>query len=137
MSRERKGSIVKRNGRLYARLQFTGWDGKKRDRWRRANSPTHARELIKRLLRELAECGESQLDATRMTFNDLCDYYSKHYLTPAQYVSGRKVSGLRSVVTVRGYIKVFRQHFGARKIQNFTYDDLRSYRLERLKSPTH
>src|SRR5437762_1054618 len=132
MSRERKGSIVERDGGLYARLQFTGSDGKKRDRWRRANSRTHARDVLKLLLKELAECGESQLDAARMTFNDLCDYYSKHYLTPAQYVSGRKVSGLRSVVTVRGYIKVFREHFGGQKIQNFTYDDLRSYRLARL-----
>src|SRR5437660_533934 len=119
MSRERTGSLVDRNGKLYARLQFIGSDGKKRDRWRRANSRTHAREVVKQLLRELAECGESQLDAAHMTFNDLCDYYSKHYLTPAQYVSGRKVSGLRSFVTVKGYIKVFREQFGGRKIQTF------------------
>src|SRR5437899_680465 len=111
MSRERNGSIVERNGKVYARLQFIGSDGRKRDRWRRANSRTHAREVVKQLLKDLAECGESQIDAARMTFNDLCDYYGTHYLMPAQYVSGRKVCGLRSVVTVRGYIKIFREQF--------------------------
>jgi len=51
MSRERKGSIVERDGKVYARIQFIGSDGKKRDRWRRAHSRTHAREVVTQLIK--------------------------------------------------------------------------------------
>jgi len=76
MSRERKGSIVDRTGKICARVQFTGSDGKRRDLWRKADNRTHARDVVKHLFREIADDGEAHIDATRMTGNDFCDYYT-------------------------------------------------------------
>ena len=52
-------------------------------------------------------------------------------------MNGRKIAGLRSFVNVKGYIKVFREHFGSSKLKSLTYDDLRAYRLNRLSTSTH
>ncbi len=30
----------------------------------------------------------------RITFNDLCDFYDKYYLSEAKYVNNRKICGL-------------------------------------------
>ena len=136
MARERKGSVVERDGKVYARLQFLGRDGRKRDVWRRANSRGHAREIIKQLLREIDEHGERHIDAARMTFADLCDYYSQKYCKPAEYVDGRKVDGLRDWKHIRGHIKVFRAHFGKRILRSITNADVREFRATRLQTPT-
>jgi len=44
MSRERKGSIVERDKKVYARVQFIGIDVRKSDIWRKADNRKHARE---------------------------------------------------------------------------------------------
>jgi integrase len=136
MARDRKGSIVERDGRVYARLQFIGIDGRKRDLWRKANNRTHARQVIKQLLRELDEHGEKPIDASRMTFADLCDYYSQRYCKPAEYVDGRKVDGLRDWKHVRAFLRIFKHHFGKRRLRAITYADIKAFRLTRLKTPT-
>ena len=55
--------------------------------------------------------------SVRIDFNYLCDFYEKHYLMEARYVNNRKVAGLRSASSVRGYIKVFRNYFGRQKLR--------------------
>jgi integrase len=40
-------------------------------------------------------------------------------------------------VAVKGYLKVFREHFGGLKLKSLTYDDLRSFRIKRLSTSTH
>ena len=96
----------------------------------------HGEGILKQPIPEFEDGGAEQLDAARVTFNDLCDFYERHYLCDAKYVGGRKVAGLRSAVTVRGYLKVFRQHFGRQKLKAITYEHLRSYRIERLGTST-
>ncbi len=51
-------------------------------------------------------------------------------------MGGKKIAGLRSFSGVRGYVKVFRKYFGATKLKSLTYDELRTYRIERLSTPT-
>ena len=55
----------------------------------------------------------------------------------AKYVNNRKVAGLRSASGVRGYVRVFRNHFGRQKLKDITYEHLRAFRNERLCSSTH
>jgi len=57
MARERKGSVVTRGGKLYARIRFKDENGKQRDLWRKADNRTHARELIRQLLTEIESTG--------------------------------------------------------------------------------
>ena len=136
MARARTGSIVERNGLLYARVTFIDEDGNRRDKLRRADDRTHARKLIKKMLDEVDAHGAQTLDAERMTFAQLCDYYEENYLTEAEYVNGRKVSGLRSVATPKGFLEVQRAHFKSKYLRKITYADVRAYRTARLKTPT-
>lgn len=136
MARERKGTITKRDGKLYARVQFKDETGKRRDLWRRAENGMHARQLIRELLREIENSTAVALDAANMTFEDLAAYFEKNHLQPAQYVDGRKVSGVRSLIPALAAVKALRAHFGARKLRSITYGDLDAYRVARLKTPT-
>lgn len=136
MSRERKGSIVERDRKIYARVQFLGIDGRKRDVWRKADNRTHARELIKRLLREIDEHGEKPVDAAKMSFADLCEYYRQRYCKPASYVDGRKVDGLRDWKHIRGFLNIFQSVFGKRLLREITYSDIQAFRSTRLKTET-
>ena len=52
MSRQKTGSIVTKNGKLYARVQFIDDEGKKRDLWRTAKTKKEAKEKIKELIED-------------------------------------------------------------------------------------
>jgi integrase len=136
MARERKGTITKRDGKLYARVQFKDETGKRRDLWRRAENGTHARQLIRELLREIENSTAVALDAANMTFENLAAFFEKHHLQPAQYVDGRKVSGVRSLIPALAAVNALRAHFRAQKLRSITYGDLDTYRIARLKTPT-
>ncbi len=134
----RKGYVFQvKNGIWYARFTYTDNGGKRRNVKRRANIKSHGEEILKELIKEFDAGGAEQIDAAKITFNDLCDFYEKHYLSEAKYVNNRKVSGLRSAVTVRGYIKVFREYFGRQKLKGISYEHLRTYRNDRLGTSTH
>lgn len=134
----RKGYVYQeKNGAWFARFNYTDNSGKRRNVKRRAENKTHGEEVLKKLLQDFDCGGIAQLDAEKIDFNELCDFYAKHYLTEAKYVNNRKISGLRSVAGVRGYIKVFREYFGRQKLKAVTYEHLRTYRNERLGTSTH
>lgn len=136
MGRVRKGSVAEKKGRLYARLQFVDQNGQKRDLWRKAENRKHAREIIKQLIRETDDYGESLHDAYNMTFAELADYFEKNFLTPAEYINGRKVNGVRSIIPAQAALKALKAYFGKRLIRNITYAEIRSYKTARLKEPT-
>ena len=79
MARQKKGSIVTKNGHHYARIQFIDESGKKRDLWRKASTKKEAKEIIKELIEESESKTAKELDATRMTFNHLAFFYDENY----------------------------------------------------------
>lgn len=135
MGRQRKGSVVEKNGKLYARVQFIDEQGQKRDIWRRAETRKEARNAIKKLLREVDDHGARTLDSHTMTFTDLAGYFEQHYLKPAEYVDGRKTSGYRSLVSYKCFLQTLRSHFGKKKLRTITYGDLRTFKTIRLQTP--
>lgn len=124
-------------GAHYARVTFTDNAGKRKDIKKRVENKSEGDKLLRKLINTYDNTGLSGIQAEALTFNDLADYYEKHYAQPAQYVNGRKISGLRSVAAVRGYVKVFRERFGRRKLKSLTYEDLCKFRLDRLTTSTH
>jgi integrase len=128
-----KGSI---DSRLYARVGYTDEEGKRHDRVRAAESLTHARELIKEILRDLDDGTSSAMDAAHMTFAELAKYFEDHYLKPAEYVDGRKIEGVRSLAPALAALKALKGHFGKRRLQTIRYSDIRAYRATRLKAAT-
>jgi len=137
--KQRTGQIFenKKTGEWISRVCYKNNNGKRTAVQRKAENKTHAKQVLKELLETLEKGGRKAFDAEKLTINDLCDFYQKHYLKPAQVINGRKVSGLRSHVTVNGYIKIFREYFGGIKLKELTYEDIRSFRDRMLKRSTH
>ncbi|HVN78646.1 MAG TPA: hypothetical protein VMW38_06590 [Terriglobia bacterium] len=122
--------------RWYARVIYTGDKGLRRNIKRRAENKTHAKEILRELLQDLDNLGYKALDGSRMTFAELADYHEKTYLNPAEYVNGRKVTGLRSYRDLRHRLVRLREYFGSRKIRFITYGEIECYRALRLRTPT-
>jgi integrase len=121
----------------YARLTYTDGNGERRNVKQRAANKTQAEEELKKLVQTLDGDGVNAFATEKLTLKNLCDFFKTHYCKPAEYVTGRKVGGLRSHVQVNGYLKVFRERLGHRALKSITYEDLRSFRAERLRSKTH
>jgi integrase len=136
MARERKGTITKRDGKLYARVQFTDETGKRRDLWRKAESRTDARQLIRKLLKEIENSTTVALDAARMTFDELADRFIQECLKPAVYVHGRKIEGVRSVIPAKIAVEALKAHFGKKRVRSITHGDIKAFKSLRLKTPT-
>jgi integrase len=136
--RARTGYVYqnKKSGTWYGRVTYVDQKGKRKNVQRRADNKEHAKEVLKKLVRTLDDGDSRTLDGERFTFGDLADYYTENYVQEAQYANGRKVAGLRSSVTVQGYVKVLQRHFGGQRLSTITYDDLRALRAQRLKTST-
>jgi integrase len=142
--RERVGSIVSRKSRRakgkvtwWARVTYTDpVTGKRHDRQRRAESKSHAKDLVQDLIAEVDKTGGRSLAKEHMTFFDLATYYEKEYLKPAEYVDGRKVAGVRSIVPAKANVKALKDHFGKRLLRGITHSDIREFRAIRLATKT-
>lgn len=132
MSRPRTGSIWKHEGHLFARVTYTDEFGKRRDLKRKAFSRTHARQLIKEMLREIEDRGESSLDSSRLTFAHLAKHYKERYATPARYIESRKIAGLRSHAEVKRIVEILAKHFGSKRLRSITHGDILQFRTKRL-----
>lgn len=127
----------KETGSWYARVTFTDRNGKRKNIQRKVENKSRGDELLKKLIHTIENEGASAIEVEKLTFSDLASYYEKHYLKEAQYVNGRKVAGLRSVDSVRGYVRILREYFGKQKLRTITYEDLLTFRSQRLNTSTH
>jgi integrase len=135
----RKGYVYKdkATGFWYARITATDERGKRKDIKKRASDKTQANKLLKQLNTTLDTRGVEAVEAEKLTFDDLAEYYIKHYAKPAEYIDEQKVTGLRSVHEVLRYVKTLREYFGNRKLKSISYDDIRTFRQTRLATKTY
>lgn len=136
MPRNKEGSIRVTKDKIYVRVYYTDETGKPRELTRKAESLAHAKQLKKQLLRQLEDHGTKHIKAERMTFQELATYYIDNYLQPAEYIGDKKFAGLRSYDTARHSFKSVVEYFGKRVLRSITYEDIKKYRLLRLKTPT-
>lgn len=136
MPKQRTGYTFEENGKWYARFDYTDSSGKRRRIKRLGGNKTQAKEMLKQILREFEEIGESILASDRMTFGDLANYFESHYLIPAQYVDGRKVAGIRSLVSAKSHLAALKEHFSNRKLRSITHGDIEKFKAKRLATPT-
>jgi integrase len=131
--KERKGFVVKREGKLYVRIGYTDSLGKRRELMRKAQDRKHARELQKDLVRQLDSAQvEKKLKSEKVTFGEIASQYRDLKLIPAQYVGDRKVSGLRSLQSPLLWIQLLIDHFGKCRLHSITHSQIDQYRLKRL-----
>src|SRR5688572_25505327 len=124
MPRVRKGTVVEKNGKIYARVRYTSEDGKRKDLWLAAKNKNQAQELIQDKLKELREHGEKTVDASRMKFKELADFFEKNFLIPAEYVDGRKIAGRRSIKGLKEQVSIMKSFFKDKLLRSITYGDL-------------
>jgi integrase len=136
MARERTGFIVKRDGKIYVRVQFTDASGKRKERMRRAESMYEANKLRKRLIKELDEHGEASLDGDHITFDELAREYEKVKLFPAKIINGRKQAGGKSLQPSLSALAALVEGFGKRRIKSIRHADVLTFKLKRLETPT-
>jgi hypothetical protein len=133
----RSVNVQKRDGAWWARITWVDpVTGRRREQRRKADSAAEAKELAEQLRTELETTDGKAADHHGKTFNDLAAYFATHYATPAEYVDGRKVSGLRSLYTVQKQLVVLQQHFGNTRLRSITYGQLRSFRAHRFRTKT-
>lgn len=138
MANSRSGYVFQNSkGAWYARTTITDANGNRRNVKRRAKDKQDAKNLLKALLKEIDAEGVKAVDLSKLTFNDLADFYSANYCKPAEYVDGKKVSGLRDVYRAQYSVARFREYFGRRRLRDIAYEDVRSYYTTRLKQHTH
>jgi len=143
MARHRTGSVVvrkiKKGNQTYTvyfgRVTYIE-AGKRKQKLRKAENRSDAREVAKQMLREVDDFGSESLDAAHMSFADLADYYKKRYLVEPQYVDGRKVEGLRSLASALSRWTVIKNYFGNKKLRSITHGDIKKFKSDRLKIPT-
>jgi integrase len=123
----------KRENCWYARVTITDGNGKRRNLKKRAKDKAEGKEILKSLTRQVEDEGVKLADFSKLTFNDLADFYERRYLHQALYVDGRKVSGLRDVERPKDLLKHFRTYFGKKKLREITYGHLLEYRDARFK----
>ncbi len=136
--KSRSGYVFQdKKGNWFARVTYTDRNGKRKNVQRKVENKSKGDELLKKLVSSIDSDKGASLETEKLTFKDLAEFYKKHYLKEAEYVNGRKVSGLRSVRNVRGYVTVLREYFGTQKLRGITYEDLVTFRNARLKTSTH
>lgn len=137
--RIRQGYVYKdkATGCWYARITATDERGKRKDIKKRASDKTQATKFLKQLNTTLDTRGVEAVEAEKLTFDDLSEYYIQHYAKPAEYIDDQKVAGLRSVLEVLRYVKIQREHFGKQKLKSICYDDIRVFRQARLATKTY
>ena len=136
MGRTRTGSIVQKDEIWYGRLIFRDETGKRRERLRRAENRSDAREKAKELVREFEQHGERTVDGSRLNFSQLAEFYRTTYLIPAEYVDGRKIGGLRSANDMRGKLITLQDHFSKQLVRTITTSGILKFRTSRLKALT-
>lgn len=137
--RERTGQIFqnKKNSKWIARVCYKNTNGKRTAIQRETENKPEAKKALKMMLGTLEKGGREAIDIEKLTFNDLADYYEKHYAKPAIFIENRKVEGLRDLGRVKGFVKQFRFYFGSRNLSKINYGDILNYRNQRLKIQTH
>src|SRR2546423_8010869 len=143
MARHRTGSVVarkvKKGNRVkttwYARVTYID-GGKRKQQCQKALNKSDAKDRIKHMYRELDDHGEETLNAARMTFAQLADYYKKKYLVKPQYVDGRKIEGLRSLDSVISRWSTIKEYFAKKRLRAITHGDIMKFRADRLKTTT-
>jgi integrase len=126
---------IEKNGRLYARLQYTDETGVKREKYKSITDKRTARGEVEKMRQEFEKHGSETLQSDKMTFADLAKKYESTKLIQAVYVDGVKVAGRRSVKPAQAAVNSLLAYFGKKNIRTIKTSDLETYKSHRLKTP--
>jgi integrase len=126
---------IEKNGKVYARLQYTDEAGAKREKYKPITDKRTARSAVEKMRQELEKHGSETLQSDKMTFAELAKKYETTKLTQAVYVDGVKVAGKRSIKPVQTAVNSLLAYFGRKNIRTIKTSDIETYKSHRLKTP--
>lgn len=135
MPRDHRIQIVIRNGNTNARVTWME-NGKRKALWRSGKTKTEARDRLREALKERETLNVSGHYNPRSLLSNVMDWYLKRYAVEPTYVEDRKIAGLRSSASVKGYAKAINAYFEGRALASVSYSDLESFKTERLVGRT-
>lgn len=136
--KERTGQIFEnKKGLWVARVCYQNKNGRRTAIQQTAETKTEASKVLRKLLDKLDTGGREAIDAEKITFSELADFYQENYAKPAKFIDDRKIEGMRNYKRTRGFIKIFKAYFGKMKIQQISYEQILDYRNYRYTIPTH
>lgn len=135
MPRDHKIQIVIRDGNINARVTWME-NGKRKALWRSGSTKTEARDRLREALKEREMLNTAGRYGPNAKFSVVMQWYLDRYAIAPVYVDDRKVAGLRSSASVRGYARALNAFFKERAIGSISYNDLESYKVHRLRGKT-
>ncbi len=138
MPRQRTGCVIERKDRdgWWARLSYADKSGKRRTLQRKAGNRSEAKQLLKKMLREVEDHGPEIVEADKMRFATLAKIYEERKLIPPQYEGETKTKGLRSYKSQQRRLRTLVGYFGKKLIRSISHSDLEHFKNERLALPT-
>ena len=101
---------------------------------RHAEKKGDATDLRNKLVDEVQKTHGQIQTGERMTFNDLAAICEKNFYQSAEFAEGRKISGVRSVLTAKAQLNILQKFFGKRLLREITAESLLDYKRWRLKT---
>lgn len=134
MAREHRIQIVIKDGKINARVTWME-NGKRKALWRSGSTKTEARDRLREALKERETLAINGRYGPRAKFSVVMQWYLDRYAVAPTYMNDRKVSGLRSSDSVRGFARALNGYFGEGSIGGIAYADLESYKAHRISTP--
>lgn len=113
---------------------FDDLKGKKCFMERHADRKGDATDLKNKLVDDVKKSHGQIQTGERMAFNDLAVICEKNFYQSAEFAEGRKISGVRSVVTAKAQLNILQKFFGKRPLREITAESLSDYKRWRLKT---
>lgn len=146
MDKQPTGCVVKKPNRktgreeTWARFFYYDDTGKRREKMRRAENATHAKQIIKDLEREYDRGGARALDADGMKFSQLAEQYKRKRLVAPVFDdpasdNRRKVAGMKSWKAARRFLETLVEHFGNMPVKKIEHEHLLAFKVKRLEQP--
>lgn len=132
------GGSYWKNGRLYARIQYQDFTGKRKRKQRPIPSGKMAdvKIAIAEMRNELNNIGEEALRSDKMTFAELTEKYKTAKVFSPTIKDGKKIAGLKSYKAVEGYLKTLKEYFAKMPIREIRPFDIEQFKRHRIELKT-
>lgn len=138
------GSITKvkttRNGKKVtaydAVKRYTNAAGEPARKFKRCSTRAEAETQLLNFKNEIAD-ELATATSNEHTFAELTAFYKQHYIKPAVFRDGQKISGFRRNLTnLENSLELFNFYFGAMKLRSITYGHIYAFKIDYSVSPT-
>ena len=126
----------KRDGKTVyaARFVYLDQTGKRREIGREARTRNEAKDKLQDLLVQYETLGTSAFVADQTTLKQLIEKFDKDCIKEAIFNDGKKVSGYKSVSTLKTYAKILTEKLGSKILKDISYSDIKQYKESRLST---